>query len=337
MSSRRPIRKPSIRNYDRLTPRDFHKIFKVFTGKGNKPSRLEILRFLAQKAIEEKTAQTYNDIVEHFNKILQEKITLQAVRKHCEILEDIGIIKQTRSESHQPSSRGGEYIKFYLVVEKYYEIIAILYAGLRGLDKKRAKRIKKAIAKEFEENPNNQFKDGIYRQGLSYLQVPAFDTLRNVAHNYIQLQKDIVNSWSTVTEEFNTGYYYYYYPWFYPAASFANMASKAYGSIADYAISGLNIAQNNLDAYFDILKTYSKLVDSNTTEFLHMILNYSKIFKPMPRPSIPTEGGPEITTTITSIPPLDMEDEDEEEYDLSELRKLIDELTEIIEIALSSE
>jgi len=30
------------------------------------------------------------------------------------------------------------------------------------------------------------------------------------------------------------------------------MASKAYRSMADYAISGLNIAQNNFNAYIDM-------------------------------------------------------------------------------------
>jgi hypothetical protein len=95
------------------------------------------------------------------------------------------------------------------------------------------------------------------------------------------------------------------------------------------------MAQNNFDAYIDMSKTYSKLVDNNINELSRMALNYySKIFKPMPQASIPTEGGPETTTT--TIPPPDMEDGTEEEYDLSELRKLIDELKEIQQIALSS-
>jgi hypothetical protein len=335
MTSPPSIRKPSIRNYDKLTRRDFRNIFKAFKDKDNRTRRLEIMRFLAQEAREEKAAKTYDQILDHMNIRLKAKITLQAVRKHCKILTDMGIIYQTRSKSHEPSSRGGDYIKFYLVVQNLIAILAILNAGMLGLDKEAAKRIKKGLTREFNANPNNQFRYGIYASGLSYLQAPAFDTLRNIVHNYIQLQKDIVNSWSAVAEEFNTGYYYYYYPWFYPAASFANMASKAYRSIADYAISGLNIAQNNFDASIDMSKTYSKLVDDNITELSRMALNYSKIFKPMPRASISTEGGPETTSTITSIPPPDMED-DEEEYDLSELRKLIDELTEIKQIALSS-
>jgi hypothetical protein len=65
-----------------------------------------------------------------------------------------------------------------------------------------------------------------------------------------------------------------------------------------------------------------------------MALNYySKLFEPMPQASTSTKGGPEATPAITSILP---DVEGGEEYDLSELRKLIDELTEIQQIALSS-
>lgn len=328
----------SIGNYEGPPPSDFHKILKVFSSKGNRASRLEIMRFLAKEAREEEKAKTYNEIIKHFRETLQETITVQAVRKHCEILKDMGVIKPTRSESHEPSSRGGDYIKFYFVVQKLIEILAILVAGMLGLDWQAAREIKEDLTRVFNSRQRpDQFRYGFYASGLSYLQAPAFDTLRNIAHNYIQLQKDIINSWSAAAEEFSTGYYYYYYPWFYPAASFANMASKAYRSIADYAISGLSISQNNFDASIDISKTYSRLADNNIDEFLRMALNYLKIFKPTARAPIPTEGGAAetTTTTIASIPSLDMGD-DEEEYDLSELRKLIDELAEIKEIALSS-
>jgi hypothetical protein len=335
----------STDNYDEIKLADYRNIFKAFKDKDSKTIRLEIIRYLAQEAREKNAAKTYSDIVRNLKNRLKEKtrregeITLQAVRKHCEILKDIGIIAPTRSRSHDPSSRDGEYIAFYLVVQNLIAILTILSAGMLGLPKEAAKRIEGMLTKEFETNPKKDpFRHGIfgiYAHGLSYLQAPAFDTLRNIVYNYIQIQKDVINSWSGAAEEFNLGYYYYY-PWFYPAASLANMASKTYRSIADYAISGLNIAQNNFDAYIDMSKTYSKLVDNNINELSCMALNYySKLFEPMPQASTSTKGGPKTSATITSKPPPDMED-DEEDYDLSELRKLIDELTEIKQIALSS-
>jgi DNA-binding transcriptional ArsR family regulator len=176
-------------------------------GKGNKATRLEIMRFLAKEAREEKNAKTYNQIVKHFKERLQEKITLQAVRKHCEILKDIGIIAPTRSKSHDPSSRGGDYISFYFVDQSLITIVAILAGGMTGLDREGTKRIRKDLNKEVKAIPSNiQYTSGIYAHGLllSYLQSPAFDTLRNIVHNYIQLQKDIVNSWPAAAEgEFN--------------------------------------------------------------------------------------------------------------------------------------
>ena len=101
------------------------------------------------------------------------------------MLKDIGVIVQTRSKSYKLSSRGGDYIKFYFVAQNLIAILAILNAGMLGLDKEAAKRTKKGLTKEFNADPNNQFEYAAYASGLVYLQAPAFDTLRNIAHNYI--------------------------------------------------------------------------------------------------------------------------------------------------------
>jgi hypothetical protein len=62
-----------------------------------------------------------------------------------------------------------------------------------------------------------------------------------------------------------------------------------------------------------------------------MVVNSSKVFQPTPQPSILTRG--EETTSTTSLHD-DVEDNDK--YDLSEWIKLILDLTEIVQIALSS-
>lgn len=131
-------------NYDEIKLADYRNIFKAFKDKDS-TIRLEIIRYLAQEAREENAAKTYNDIVTKLKNRLKEKtglegkITLQAVRKHCEILKEMGIIAPTRSKSHGSSSRGGDYIAFYLVVQNLIAILAILNAGMLGLDKEAAK------------------------------------------------------------------------------------------------------------------------------------------------------------------------------------------------------
>jgi len=317
----------STDNYDEIKLRDFRDILAAFSAKRDKKDRarrLEIMKYLAKEAREKKDAKRRTEIADQIG------VKEPAALEHCDVLHRIGAIRQTRSRSDKdPNAGPRELIRYYLVAQDLIEILAILSAGMLGLDREAAKRIKDTLTKEFNANPN-KFKDGLYASGLYYLQAPAFDALRNIAHHYIQIQRDLVNSWPALAEVFNAGYYY---PWFYPAANFANMASKAYRSIADYAISVLNMAQNNFDAFLDVSKTYSELVDNNTNELSRMALNYSKSFKPMLGASISTEGEVETTTTITSKPP---DSEDDEEYDLSELRKLIEELTEIQRIALSS-
>jgi hypothetical protein len=69
-------------------------------------------------------------------------------------------------------------------------------------------------------------------------------------------------------------------------------------------------------------KIYSQLALDNTNELSQMAVNASKVFEPTSRTSIGTE---EIVT------PIDVEPE----YSLSTLQKLKDELTEILQIALS--
>jgi hypothetical protein len=61
------------------------------------------------------------------------------------------------------------------------------------------------------------------------MQKQFLEATRDVAQSYTELQKDVVNWWSTVAESSVR-----YYPWLYPT-SFTNIASKAYRSIADYA------------------------------------------------------------------------------------------------------
>lgn len=161
------------------------------------------------------------------------------------------------------------------------------------------------------------------------MQIQILDAIRNIAHDYTELQKDLINRWYEVAAEFNSRHYYYYHPWFYPVG-FANLASRAHRSFADYAISGLNIAQNNFDAYIDMSKTYSELVADNINEMSRIILNSPKVFEPTPQPPI-SIARPETTNVRITV-----NLKDDEEYDFSELRKLIGELTEILEIALSS-
>jgi hypothetical protein len=119
-------------------------------------------------------------------------------------------------------------------------------------------------------------------------------------------------------------YSYYNYSWFYPPG-FADMASKAYRSMADYVISGLNIAQNNFDAYIDMSKTYSGLIAYDVNEMFKIAVDSSKVFKPAFPAPILTRG----TETTTPITIANVENEDDESS-LYEWRKLRDEMTEIV-------
>ncbi|HET7284034.1 MAG TPA: hypothetical protein VFI70_05060 [Nitrososphaeraceae archaeon] len=305
--------------------------------------RMRILRFLALKATKEKDAKTNKEIAGHIKCTYKIDYDTSAARKSCIMLREIGVIYQTRSKIDVPTASEVEYIKFYLVLENLIEIEAILTAAALGLTKRSAERIKEAITKIFNrskikfrygefkrffEAAVNEFKENA--ANFHDLQDQSLDVARNIAHNYTQAQKDIINWWSALAE-FNMRYYYY--PWFYPI-TFADMASNAYRSFADYTISGLNIAQNNFDAYTDMSKTYSGLVADNINEMSQIAVNSSNMFELMPRASILAEE----PKTIRSATVHDAEEDDDNnnKYNLSELIKLRDEITEILEIALSS-
>ena len=250
------------------------------------------------------------------------KYSLQADRKHCKMLRDIGVIYQIRSKSDEPSSWAGELIKFYFVVENMIEIVAILTAVTLGLDKEAALKIKKATSRVFEES-TTKFVYGIYSGKFLGMQEQALDAFRNIAHNYTEAQKDNIINWWSAVEEFNRRYYYN--PWLY-SGSFANLASQGYRSFANYLISGLTIAQNNTNAYVDISKIYLRLVDNNIHELSQIVLRAPKMFEPVLVSRDP------ISTKATGISMTHVQDD---EYGLSALKMLRDELIEIMQIAVS--
>ena len=316
----------SIDNYDKLKPGDFHYILGVIKDRENR--RLQIMRFLAREAKEEKSAKETATIMENIRKENGKRnVTFQDAFNHCNKLKEIGVIHQTRSAKESTESRGPKEVnKYYIAVEGIIEILAILDAGILGLDSDGAEKIRRALTEIVNEKKGTGtiFKGGIYASILD-VQEQILDAIRNIAQSYNQTQKDIVNWWCEVAQSYVR--YYYYYPWLY-SQGFVDMASKAYRSIADYAISGLNIAQNNFNAYIDMSKTYSGLVADNINKMSQMVLiNSSKIFQPALQPSIFTRG----TGTTT---PYDVEDN--VKYDLSEWMKLIIDLAEIVQIALSS-
>jgi hypothetical protein len=301
----------SVDNYDTLTKQDLGKIKTAF-----EEGRIKIIRFLASRAREEKDAKTYEEIADHM------KYSLQAARKHCKMLLEIGVIYQIRSKSHEPSAWAGEFIKFYFVVENMIEIVAILSAVTLGLDKDAAIKIKNLTSRVFEESAS-KFVYGIYGGKFLDVQEQTLDAVRNIAHNYTEAQKDNIINWWSAVEEFNRRYYY---SWLYPV-SFANMASQAYRYFADHMISGLTIAQNNTDAYVDMSKIYLRLVNDNMNEWSQMALRAPKMFEPV---VVPRDS---MSTKATGIPPLLDEQDDEYNY-LATLKKLRDDLTEIVQISL---
>lgn len=327
----------SVDNYDNLIEEDFKKIKKTLIEE-----RIRILRFLALKATKEKDAKTNKEIADHIKCTYKIDYDTSAARKSCIMLREIGVIYQTRSKIDVPTASDVEYIKFYLVLENLIEIEAILTAAALGLPKRSAKRIKEAITRIFNRSKikfrNGEFKrffeaavNEVKEIAVNYhdLQDQSLDVARNIAHSYTQVQKDSIKWWSALAE-FNMRYYY---PWFYPAI-FADMTSNAYRSFADYAISGLNMTQNNFDAYTDMSKTYSTLVANNINEMSQIAVNSSKMFEIMTPASILAE---EPKTIITAtVHDAEEDDDNNNKYNLSELIKLRDEITEILEIALSS-
>ncbi|MDQ3967144.1 MAG: hypothetical protein M3275_01965 [Thermoproteota archaeon] len=297
MTSSDNIKQYSVDNYDALTIEDISKIKNAF-----EEGRIKILRYLALGAKEKEDAKTYENITEFMQGESPDNMySLQATVKQCKKLIEIGVIYVTRSKSHD-SKWAGEYIKLYFVAENVIEIIAILAAYTLGLDRDAAKKIKEAIHQIFEQSSNVS----ISGSRVIDIQKQSFDVVRNITHNYIKAQKDIINWWSKLGEQ-----YCYYYLWFYPP-NFANTVSQAYRSFADYLTSGLTIAQNNIDGYIDMSKIYFTLVEDNANELLSHII--------LPR-------APKMPAPIPPLPPI-------EERDLDALIKLRDELTEIVQITL---
>src|SRR5918911_5452702 len=135
----------SIDNYDKLKPGDFHYILGVIKDRENR--RLDIMRFLAREAKEEKFAKEMTQIIENIKKEKEEKnVTFQDAFDHCNKLREIGVIHQTRSAKESIESRGPKEVnKYYIAVEGIIEILAILDAGILGLDSDGAKKIKRAL------------------------------------------------------------------------------------------------------------------------------------------------------------------------------------------------
>lgn len=305
----------SIDNYDNLKPGDFVEIFDSLTDRHSR--RLKIIRFLAKESKEEEHAKTRKQIAREID------ITEQAALEHLGALQKIGVIVLIRSkdDDNKVQFQGPkEVIKYYLNVKSLIEISSILNAAMLGLPKDAAKKIKKGITRIFEQS-GDKFTYGIYASTFLDTQGQILDVIRDVAYTYNEAQKDIVNWWCEVAE---SNMRYYYYPWLY--SSYANMASKAYRSMADYAISGLNIAQNNFDAYIDMSKNYSQLIADNINEISRTGVTSSKMFEPKPA-SLLTSS---TETTATTLPNVEYGDD---ESGLYGWRKLRDELIEIVQIA----
>lgn len=306
----------SIDDYDKFGMEDYSVILKAFTDVNNK--RLQIMRYLAKEAKDEQSAKERVEIANHIG------VSVVDTLEHCNALRNIGAIRQIRSERR--GDRGPkERIKYYLAIENLIEILALLNAGILGLPKDAAIKIKEVITDIFNQNMN-KFIAGIYG-GNKFIdmQEQILDAFRNIAHSYNEAQKGIVNWWCEVTQS-NIRNYYSYYPWLYQPG-FANMTSQAYRSMTDYTISALNVAQNNFDAYIDMSKTYSGLIRDNISEISKMAENSSKVFEPV-------SVGPMVTSGVKTIPYIlpNMENEDDESS-LYEWRKLRDDLTEIVLIA----
>ncbi len=78
-------------------------------------------------------------------------------------------------------------------------------------------------------------------------------------------------------------------------------------------------------------KTYSELVKNNTNELYQMALRVSKTFGLVPAPvPVPQDSLSASGTRII------LHDQQDDEYDFFALKKLRDELAEIVQIALSS-
>lgn len=307
----------SVDNYDKLNPGDFVKIFDAFTDLHS--CRLKIIRFLAKESKEEEHAKTRKQIARELD------ITEQATLEHLDALEGIGIIVQIRSEDDDNNKvrfQGPrKIIKYYLNLKNLIELSSILNAAMLGLPKDAANKIKKGITRIFEQS-GDKLTYGIYASRFLDIQGQILDAIRDVAYTYNEAQKDIVNWWCEVAE---SNVRHYYYPWLY-SPDFTSMASKAYRSMADYAISGLNIAQNNFDAYIDMSKNYSQLIADNINEMSRTGVTSSNMFEPKPA-SLLTSS---TETTPTILPNVEYGDDESRLYGW---RKLRDELIEIVQIA----
>ena len=308
----------SIDNYDKLRPEHFFEIIHGFTDEDNR--KLEIMRFLAQQgAIEERCARSRREVFSHLH------ISDEAITKHCNKLRDMGIIRQIRSK-RQSGKGPSEVIKYYLFIENIIELLAILDAGMLGLGKDGAMKIKRYLTRLYNKSQQRPPSGPFYSLDM---QKQFLEATRDVAQSYTELQKDIVNWWSTVAESSVR-----YYPWLYPT-SFTNIASRAYRSIADYAVSGLNIAQNNFDAYIDISKIYSGLIADNIDEISQMpLINSPRTFESPSHP--PALYGSSRSTGTPRTRLVETEDSGYEVYDLLKWIKLRDELAKIVHLALSS-
>jgi len=137
-----------------------------------------------------------------------------------------------------------------------------------------------------------------YTQSVNDYQEQTIQAAREIADNYLESQKEIINSlqsaWSPYAENlFRTN-------WMSPrniAELYANMVS----SFANNMIAATNLANNMIFANMEAFKTSIQQTKDNTKELSRMGVNTAKTFEQTSRDSITRQGGSGYDTTPSRV------------------------------------
>jgi predicted transcriptional regulator len=324
-----------------LLPEDIDKIYDALGYK----ERRKIIRYLKEQgATQEENAKTRREIISYIG--LSDQQTIE----HCDKLINIGVVFEIRGPNPPPEKWGGDVIKYYLVIKRLIEVLAIIVATILTLQKAPAEKINRSISRIFNDSNYGQgtrTKPGTSYAGTAYdssaysayiralndYQEQSLQTTKEIADNYIEVQKALIDFfpkswqgwWSSYIPLYtnrgnNTNEIFYDYYWFLPK-NIVNVYTNAANLYTDYLNSTARLAINNTLSNMEASKILMQQAGENAKQLSHMVVNTVKMFEPIYESSMPVK---QIT-----IPP-----QMESAYDLTKLEELRHELGEILQLSV---
>jgi predicted transcriptional regulator len=317
-----------LANYTNLPPEDIDKIYDALGYK----ERRKIIRYLKdQGATQEENAKTRREIISYIGLSAQQTI------EHCDKLVNIGVIFEVRGPNPPLEKWGGDVIKYYLVIKRLLELLAIIIATILILQKAPAQKINRSISRILNDSYRNHDRKLPHSTSSGW---PADDDsssvqrLEDYQEQYLQVTKEISDNCVNVQEAFVNcypGIWQWWFWWWWHIQPYvikgnslspmdnASMYAISTNLFTDYWTSAARLAikttLSNLEAYIKIMRQ----AGDSARLMSKIVGNAAKIFERVYKSPMPIEP--------VTIPPREVS-----APDLTALEELRDELIGILQL-----